>query len=109
MLHIVGTHQKSKRKAEVGDTIFVIPIRYYEPNDYEPEKLTIKQVDENWFYGYHEEYGHDVYLSIDSDVTWFYSFEAAKEAQLLLAQLKEIIEKDEIKFLTRRYGVGNAQ
>jgi hypothetical protein len=96
--------RQSKKLPEIGETLYLIPIRYWEPDDYKPIKFIVKKASitdgrlslyGEMEAGSYQPTAEDMYSSVDIDGEWYYSYENARKAQLLLAQLYEIIGSDD--------------
>lgn len=95
MNHFEAPHQNARTPPEPGDTVWLVPIRYWEPSDYSPERLDVESVTTDSLYGLHHSYGHSVYVSLH-DAKWFFKEEHARQAQLLLSSLREVMDEDDM-------------
>lgn len=76
---------------EAGDTLYLVPIRYWEPDEYAPEEFTLEHITDNGhFYGFHHEYGHNVYVKIDP-CGWAWDEDSAKDIAKALTILKDAV------------------
>ena len=98
--------RQSKKLPKTGDTIWLIPIRYWEPEDYYPEKFVVERAyiqetqssnKELVLYGQYENEEPDtpMYAAKSFDADWYWTFEAAREVQLLLTKISKILFKDD--------------
>jgi hypothetical protein len=95
MKHFEAPHLNKRMAPQPGDTVWLVPIRYWEPEDYGPEQLDVKSVTEESLFGFHHGYGHDVYVS-RHDAKWFFKEENAKAAQASLAIIEGLISDDDM-------------
>jgi len=100
MNHFEPPHLNVRKPPKPGDTVWIVPIRYWEPADYSPERLDVESVTADSLYGFHHGNGHNVYVS-RHDAKWFYDEALAREAQLSLARLSQIIECDDTEVFVR--------
>lgn len=91
--------RQSKKLPVTGETIYLIPIRYWEPDDYDPIKFIVERasIGEDGVLCLYGDYGGEgtMYASVDIDGEWYYSYENARKAQILLKELYEIIGSDD--------------
>jgi len=96
--------RQSKKLPQKGDIIYLIPIRYWEPDDYKPIKFIVEKAEIGEdkvlsMYGVYQKEASNMYASVDIDAEWYYSYKNARKAQLLLNELYDIIGDDENRFI----------
>ena len=94
--------QHDKKLPSVGDTIFLMDIRYWETDKYKPVKADVLSVEGDSFYVYHHEYGHEVYITL-TDFNWFYSYEKAILAQEYFSKIHHLISDDETEHIVNEF------
>lgn len=102
--------RQSKRLPKKGDVIYVIPIRYWEPDEYTPEKFTVEKayIQETGgrltLYGQYEKEKPDtpMYAAKDCDAQWYWDYESARKVQLLLHQIYEVVSHDEAAHIVEK-------
>ena len=107
MRYISDSHAYSRKEPRPGEIIWLVPIRYWEIDDYQPIKFEVKSVSLNsdgrrFVTGFHHGYGHDVFFCA-TDARWYYGEERARQAQMLMAKLHTIISNDENHHHIRRW------
>lgn len=101
MNHFEHPHLRTRKPPKSGETVWLVPIRYWEPDDYKPESMIVEEVTKDGnFYGFHHGYGHKVYVSV-FDAKWYYSEELARKAQLAFAHIDDLIMDDEATYFTK--------
>ena len=98
--------RQSKKLPKIGDIIYLIPIRYWEPDDYEPDTFTVEKAsiqDDGrlCLYGQYEkdEPDHPMYAAKDFDACWYWSYKSARKVQLLLCEINDILSLDDTSHL----------
>lgn len=88
------------KKYPVGQELWLMPIRFWETDDYKPTRAVItKLTTDGSLYVHADEYGHEVYI-MDASTAWI-NEERCREAQLLLAQLYELRTSDDASFCVK--------
>jgi hypothetical protein len=105
MYHFSTPHLNKRCQPEPGETIWLIPIRYWELEN-KPEKFEVHRVTKNKdgcvsAYGYHFGYDHEVHVAL-SDFGWFFCEQNAANIQSLLANVPGIIIADDTARIVHR-------
>ena len=100
MLHV---DQSDRVKPVAGDEIWIVPCRYWEPDTYEPTRFVVDHITDEGthFYGFSDEDGHNAYINAQ-DLQWCFTKEAARELQMTLSKIDDLLGMDDAGQIVRR-------
>ena len=107
-MYYFNSNSQDKRLPKKGSIIYIIPIRYWEIEEYKPEKFIVEKAYKQKtdgrmiIYGLFEKENDSMYAAINYDSEWYWSYYNALKAQKLFSKIYKIISKDDSDYVVEK-------